>query len=89
VKRQVVGERVAEQDRQDRDGRGDSHRAEKNFDVERIGDELVIVLEVPLVNEEAVAHEPEAMREHQRVGKQQKQADPQKGRRGDQRLVGA
>ncbi len=67
VERDEKGERIAEEHRTQSYRRCDAHGAEKDFGVERIRNQLVVVLEVPLVDEETVADHPEAVGEHQAV----------------------
>jgi hypothetical protein len=42
-----------------------------------------------LVDDKPVADGPKAVREHQRVGKQEEQADPEERRESDERFVRA
>ena len=84
-----VGERIAEQEREQRDAGGDASSAEKNFGVDGIMEELGIVLEIPLVDDDAVANEPEAVGEHEGVREKKEKRDPEKGRGGDDGFVGA
>jgi len=46
-------------------------------------------VQVPLVDQNSVMDGPEAVREHQRVGKQEEQADPEERRERDERFVNA
>jgi hypothetical protein len=89
MKREVVGERVAEEKRTEHHGDGDAHGAEENFCVERIGEEFFVIGEIPVMDEGAVLHGPEAVRKHQCVGQQEEERYPEKRRGGDDRFVGA
>jgi len=66
VEGHVVGERIAEKEREKRDAGGDAHGAEEDFEVEGILEELRVVLQIPFVDECAVAHQPETVGKHQR-----------------------
>ena len=89
MKGHVVGERIAEGEGEKRDTGGDAHGAEKDRNVDRILEKLGVVLQAPLVDNQAVAHEPETVRKHEGVGEQQEERDPQEGRGGEDGFVGA
>jgi len=89
MKREVVGERIAEEQGAEGYGGGDAHGAEEDFDVDGLCEESVVIVEVPLVDEEAVFDGPEAVGEHQGIGKQEEKADPEEGRERNERFVGA
>ena len=89
MKREVVGERIAEEQGTEHHGAGDAHGAEENFGVEGIREELLIIVEIPVMDEDAVLYGPEAVRKHQRVGQKEKESDPEKRWGGDDRFVGA
>jgi hypothetical protein len=83
-----IGQRIAEEQGEEGDTRGDAHGAEKDFEINGIMEELGVVLKIPFVNEEAIANEPETVGEHQGIRKKKEQADPQEWRQGDDRFVG-
>jgi hypothetical protein len=89
MEREVVSQWIAEKKGAERHRCGDAHGAEKNSCVNGVREERVVIAQVPLVDHKPFAHGPEAVREHQRVGKQQKQADPKERRERNDRLVGA
>src|SRR6266853_3104688 len=89
MKRQVIGQRVAEQQRAERYRSSDAHGAQEDFDVYGLGEERRIIVEVPLVDENSVTNRPEAVREHQGVGKQEEEANPEERGERDDRLVRA
>ena len=80
MERQVVGERIAEQQGTESDGGGDAHACGKGLRRRRDCDEVAVIVEIPLMNDEAVAHEPEAVGEHEGVGEEQEKADPEQRR---------
>src|SRR5579864_929608 len=86
---EIVRKRIAEEERQKRNGSRDAHGAEKNFRVDGIGEKCSVVGEITLMDNEAVANGPEAVREHERVGEKKEEANPQEWREGDDRFVGA
>src|SRR5215471_5607786 len=86
--RHEIGQRIAEEQGEEGDARGDAHGAEKDFEINGIVEELGVVLKIPFVNEEAIANEPETVGEHQGIRKKQEQADPQERRQRDDRFVG-
>ena len=87
VERNEIRERVAEEDRKERDRSGYAHGAEEDAGVERVGGELVVVVEIPVMDDETVLDGPETVGEHQGVRKKQEEADPEQRREGDQRFV--
>ena len=87
MKRQVIGERVAEQQGAKRHRSGDAYGAQEDSDVDGLGKESHIIVQVQLVDQDSVVDGPEAVREHQRVGKQEEQADPEERRERDERFV--
>ncbi len=89
VKGHVIGEGVAEKEREHGDAGGDAGSAKKDFGINGIVEELGVILEIPLVDDEAIADEPEAVGKHERVGKKKKKADPQEGREGDHGFIEA
>jgi hypothetical protein len=89
IKGKIVGERVAEKEGAEGYGCGDAHGAQKDFEVDGLREESAVVVQVPLVDEEAVSDGPKAVREHQRVRKQEEEADPEERRERDERFVGA
>jgi hypothetical protein len=80
VEGEKVCERIAEEKREEGNGSGDARGAQKNLEVERIGEEYTIILQIPVVNERAVANQPEAVRKHERVRQQKKKTDPEQWR---------
>ena len=52
-------------------------------------EELGVILEIPLVDDDAVADEPEAVGKHERVGKKKEEADPEERWEGDDGFVEA
>ncbi len=89
LERKIVGQGITEQQGTERDGGGDAHAAEEDFDVNGIGDEGAVIVESPLMDDEAVADQPETVGEHERVGEEQEKADPEQRRQRDDRFVGA
>src|SRR6266403_259856 len=89
MKRQVIGQRVAEQQGAKRHRGGDAYGAQEDSDVNGLGKESHIIVQVPLVDQDSVVDGPETVREHQRVGKQEEQADPEERRERDERFVRA
>jgi len=89
MKGHVVGERIAEKQREECNACGDAHRAEEHFDVDRILKQLGVVLQIPFVNDGAIVQEPETVRKHKRVGQKKKETNPEEGREGNDRFVGA
>ena len=61
----------------------------KTSSVDGILEELGVILEIPLVDDDAVANEPEAVGEHQGVGQEEEKADPEKRWGGDDGFVEA
>jgi hypothetical protein len=76
MERQVVSQGVTQEQGQKRHRGRDPHRPKKHSDVEWIGKELVIILQVPLMDEHSIADQPEAVSKHQCVRKQQERAYP-------------
>src|SRR5712672_2878041 len=60
VEGEIVRERVAEEQRAEGYGAGDACGAEKNLKVQGIGKQCAVVLQIPVVDQETVAHDPEA-----------------------------
>src|SRR6202034_69968 len=54
VERQVVRQRVAQEQREECDRTGDAHGAQENLCVEGMDEQLLIVLQVPLMDKQAV-----------------------------------
>jgi len=77
MKRKVVGERVAEEQGAEGHRCGDAHGAQEDFEIDGLREESFVIVQVPLVDEETVFDGPEAVREHQRVGEQEEEADPE------------
>jgi hypothetical protein len=77
VEREVIGKRIAEQQREEHYGRGDAHGAEQDFKIDRIGNERVKVSQVPLMHNHALSHRPEAVSEHKSIRQQQKEPYPE------------
>src|SRR6266566_2061408 len=88
VKSQIVRERITKQDGAERYGSCYSHGAEKHLGIERIREESFVVVEIPMMNDHAFTHRPQAVCKHQRVGKQKKRANPDEWREGNERFVG-
>jgi hypothetical protein len=89
MKREVVGERIAEEQRTERHGAGNAHSAEENLGVEGIREQFLVIVEIPMVDDRAVLYCPEAVGKHQRVRQEEKKSDPEKWRGGDDRFVSA
>lgn len=87
VEGEEVRERVAEEERAEGHGSGDACGAQENLEVERIGEKRAIVLQIPVMDERAVADEPETVREHERVRKKEKQTHPEHRRGRDDGFV--
>jgi len=85
----IVRERIAEEEREKSDGGSNAHGAKENLKIDGIGEKSFVVLEIPVVNEEAIADEPETVGEHQAVGKEEEKAYPDERRERGQRFVGA
>src|SRR5260370_28722591 len=71
MKREVVGQRVTKQQGTQRHRGGDTHGAQEDFGVDGLGKESGVILQVPLMDHNSVVDSPEAVRKHQRVGKQE------------------
>src|SRR6267378_5107705 len=59
------------------------------MEVEWIGEKRAIVLRIPVMDKEAIANEPEAVGEHERVREKKKEADPEQRRGGNESFVRA
>src|SRR5580700_8103949 len=68
MKREVVGQRVAKEKSTEHYRGGDAHGAEENLGVERIGEEFLVIGEIPVMDEGAVLNRPEAVGKHECVG---------------------
>src|SRR3984957_8021337 len=82
MKREVVGERVAEENGTERYRGCDAHGAQENLGVQRIGEEFLVIGEIPVMDEGAVLNRPEAVGKHERVGQQQEERHPEERRGG-------
>src|SRR5580700_9369678 len=89
MKREVIGERIAEEKRAEHYRGCDAHGAEENFGVEGIGEKFLVIGEIPIMDEDAVLNRPEAVGKHERVGQQEEKRYPDERRRGDERFVDA
>ena len=89
MKRQVVRERIAEEERAQCNRCGYAHGAQQDSNVHGFRKESGVIVQVPVMDDDAVADCPETVRQHQRIGKQKEQADPEERRQGDQRLISA
>src|SRR5881392_1830528 len=89
LKRQKIGEGISEKYGKHGDGGGDSNGAKKDLYIEWIFEECDVILEIPVMDDDAFADGPEAVKEHQNIGKQQKKCDPENGRERDEEFVGA
>jgi hypothetical protein len=87
VERQIVGERIAEQEREECDRSGDAHGAKKDLSVDGIREKRFVVGEIPFADDEAIVDGPKAMSEHEGVRKQQEEAHPEEWREVDDRFV--
>src|SRR5258708_20019496 len=82
-------ERVAEKYRKNCDGGRDAHGAEQDLDIKRIFEEREVVVQIPVMEDDAVADDPEAVQEHEQVGKKQEECYPEDGGERYQEFVGA
>src|SRR5215469_14643226 len=89
MKSQVVRKGITEKQRAKRHSSGDAHRAEKYLSIERIRKERLVVFPIPLMNDDAIANRPKAVREHKCIGNEKERADPQQRRNGNQGFVRA
>jgi hypothetical protein len=88
VEGKIVRERIAEKKRENSDRSGDTHGAEENFEVDGVFQERGVILEVPVVDDDAVLDGPETVNEHEGVRKKKEGGNPEQGRDGDEEFVG-
>jgi hypothetical protein len=88
VEGKIVGERIAEKERENSDRSGDAHGAKENFEVDGIFQERGVILEIPVVDDDSVLDGPETVNEHEGVRQKKEGCDPEQRRDGDEEFVG-
>ena len=89
MKRHVIGERIPEQERQNSHAGGNSHGTKKDFDIDRVVKEFCVVLQIPVMDKNAVLYFPEAVSQHQTVRKEKEERHPGEGWKRDKKSVGS
>jgi len=89
VEGEEIRERKAEKERKNCDRSRDAHGAEKDRGVQRIFEELGILVEIPVVDDYAVLGEPKGVGEHQGVRDEKEEHDPKERRERDGEFVEA
>ncbi len=90
IKRNVIRQRIPQQQGQQRNPARDPHRPQQYLGVHRHMHQVLIILQSPVVHDGLpTLHTPEAVAEEQKIGRKQERADPNNRRQSDSRLVGA
>ena len=77
VKREEISERVSEKQREQGNGGGDANRSKKDRDVNRVANQLNVILKIPALDDGLLRRNgPEAVTEEQRVGNKEERGDP-------------
>ena len=61
--------------------------AEQHLDVKRVLEKGGVVVEIPVMDDDAVADRPETVQKHQQVGKKKEQRNPQDWGKRDQDFI--
>ena len=89
VKREEISEWVSENQREQGNGGGDANRSKKDREVNRVANQLDVILKIPVVNDGLLRrNRPEAVAEEKRVGKKEECGDPDQRRDRDGRFIG-
>ena len=89
VERQEIRQRISEKYRKKCNSGGDACGAKEDLDVEWIPEQREVVVEIPMIEDDAVSDSPEAVQKHEQVRKKKKERHPENRREGDEEFVSA